>query len=899
MKQRIGDRYEFDRATDIIGRGGMGTVYKGIDTTTGQIVAIKQLKPDIIEDNPDFVERFTREAEALRRLNHPNIVTALDTLIEDDANYLIMEYVGGGSLWDEMQNTKPMPVSRVLQIALDLCDALTRAHRLKIVHRDLKPANILIAEDGTPRLTDFGVAQIQDRTRVTRTGAMIGTLNYLSPEALNGDPTDERSDIWSFGIMLYEMLAGRSPFPEENTTALITSILTKPVPDLTIFRADVPPDLVNLVGNMLIKDPEDRIDSIRKVGSELEDIIRHADSKTDLAPEIKRQIIVQRESRFDTPISSSPSFSISKPVTKPTVGVVKSDTGEEYILVSRQAARGFWLIAILLVVASVGIGIFLLTRPPQTPSQSDNTTSLVLDNPPNNNRVEPTRLPNNQNLPQQQFQLLMASPIEMGEYPILILPGSGPQTDDAALQATIYNELSAIFESQIDYSSIRVFADAPAPTNGGVPPSFQQLGQLGNNAQAILMVRPEQRQDGLHAYIELVDMGRLSHTAFERGILARVMNTEVLVNSPSDLAPYLVVAMAIAHSADGDLFEFIRALTMLSDLPPANGTIVKTGVSQSVYDYFLNFTHNQGAAMQLINTAIERDGGNALLFTYRALAHMRQLNFESARSDILSAKRVGPETWTLPNYISLMMTTDNSVLELTNSITTQRPNDWFAHFVRAHFTYLTNDLTGAGDIVAQSLRYNPQSNVSNLLASFIAIRQGRIEDAHQLLDDILREYPNPTLTARGMNMVFGDSITGSSLIYATYANLLIGQFDRVISETDLLITMTPPEGADLPYLYVADVLMIRGVAFCSQGKYDDARLAFTMGLTADPTNYMLHALRADISLYIGEDASADIELALGLSDEMDMYVAKLTDESRTQATLPCSQFVDLFINQVN
>ncbi|MCL4254573.1 MAG: serine/threonine protein kinase, partial [Anaerolineae bacterium] len=230
MKQRIGDRYEFDRATDIIGRGGMGTVYKGIDTTNGQVVAIKQLKPDIIEDNPDFVERFNREAEALRRLNHPNIVAALDTLVDNNAYFLVMEYVGGGSLWDEMQNTKPMTIARVLQIALDLSDALTRAHRLKIVHRDLKPANILIAEDGTPRLTDFGVAQIQDKTRVTRTGAMVGTLAYLAPEALNGEPTDERADIWAFGIILYEMLAGRGPFPEENNTALITAILTRPVP---------------------------------------------------------------------------------------------------------------------------------------------------------------------------------------------------------------------------------------------------------------------------------------------------------------------------------------------------------------------------------------------------------------------------------------------------------------------------------------------------------------------------------------------------------------------------------------------------------------------------------------------------------------------------------------------
>ncbi|HRF97045.1 MAG TPA: serine/threonine-protein kinase, partial [Aggregatilineales bacterium] len=297
MKQRIGDRYEFDRTTDIIGRGGMGTVYKGVDTVTGQFVAIKQLKPDVLEDNPDFVERFSREAEALRRLNHPNIVSALGTIADDDAHYLIMEYVSGGSLWEEMQNTHPMTIVRVLQIALDLADALTRAHRLKILHRDLKPANILIAEDGTPRLTDFGVAQIQGKTRVTRTGAMIGTLAYLSPEALNGEPIDERSDIWAFGVILYEMLTGRNPFPDNNPTLLLTAILTKPVLDVAELRPDVPSQLANLVGNMLIKEPEDRIDSIRKVGSEIEDMIRRLDSKTDIPIAIKREIIIERTSR--------------------------------------------------------------------------------------------------------------------------------------------------------------------------------------------------------------------------------------------------------------------------------------------------------------------------------------------------------------------------------------------------------------------------------------------------------------------------------------------------------------------------------------------------------------------------------------------------------------------------
>ncbi|MGB1288019.1 MAG: serine/threonine-protein kinase, partial [Aggregatilineales bacterium] len=176
----IGERYELQQE---IGMGGMGAVFLGVDTVTQEKVAIKQLKPEVIRGDPDIVERFDREGEMLRKLHHPGIVAVLATVEEDGNHYIVLEYVTGGSLRDLLDKTPRLPYEQVLQIALDLSDALARAHRLKVIHRDIKPANVLIAEDGTPRLTDFGVAHMGDKTRVTATGVVVGTLAYLPPES--------------------------------------------------------------------------------------------------------------------------------------------------------------------------------------------------------------------------------------------------------------------------------------------------------------------------------------------------------------------------------------------------------------------------------------------------------------------------------------------------------------------------------------------------------------------------------------------------------------------------------------------------------------------------------------------------------------------------------------------
>lgn len=271
----INSRFKIEH---LIGQGGIGQVFYGQDLQTNEPVAIKALKPHIIEQDPKLLERFRREGAALKELNHPNIVKMLNALEEDGRHYLVMEYVDGGSLYEVLKQEGKLPIERVLYIALDLCDALTRAHRLKIIHRDIKPANILLAPDGTPRLTDFGAARIEKLSNLTKQGSVIGTVSYLSPEACQGESIDARTDIWSFGILLYEMMSGARPFDRPELLATVLAIVKDPLPDLIEQWPDAPAKLVDLIYRMLEKDPEQRIGSMRQVGVELESIIEHADS---------------------------------------------------------------------------------------------------------------------------------------------------------------------------------------------------------------------------------------------------------------------------------------------------------------------------------------------------------------------------------------------------------------------------------------------------------------------------------------------------------------------------------------------------------------------------------------------------------------------------------------------
>jgi serine/threonine protein kinase len=291
----IAGQYQIER---LIGQGGIGQVFYGTDLHTNEPVAIKALKPHVVEQNPNLLERFRREGAALKELNHPNIVKMLAAIEEGDDHYIVMEYVSGGSLHDMLQEQGKLPIERVLYIALDLCDALTRAHRLKIIHRDIKPANVLLAPDGTPRLTDFGAARQEKLDHLTQEGGVIGTVSYLSPEACKGEPVDARTDIWSFGIMLFEMLTGQRPFDRLETMPTLIAIVKEPLPDLVTLWPDAPPKLVSLLYRMLEKDPEQRIGSMRQVGAELEATIEQADTGVRQALDLIYRMLERDQDQF-------------------------------------------------------------------------------------------------------------------------------------------------------------------------------------------------------------------------------------------------------------------------------------------------------------------------------------------------------------------------------------------------------------------------------------------------------------------------------------------------------------------------------------------------------------------------------------------------------------------------
>jgi TolB-like protein/Tfp pilus assembly protein PilF/predicted Ser/Thr protein kinase len=259
------------RIVEKIGAGGMGEVYLAEDTSLKRQVALKFLPLQLVAD-PDAKTRFTREAQAAASLSHPNIAHVYEVSQFHGRPFFAMELVEGQSLRDIVKRGD-IPLDKIIDYATQICEGLQEAHAVGIVHRDVKPANIILSKRGRPKIVDFGLAAIRGTEKLTQTGSTLGTIGYMSPEQVQGREVDHRSDLFAFGVVLYELIAGKRPFEGENDAATMNAINTQSPQPLARYRADVPDDLQRIVTKLLEKDPQLRYQRAEGVIPDLKRLI--------------------------------------------------------------------------------------------------------------------------------------------------------------------------------------------------------------------------------------------------------------------------------------------------------------------------------------------------------------------------------------------------------------------------------------------------------------------------------------------------------------------------------------------------------------------------------------------------------------------------------------------------
>ena len=279
----LSDRYEVE---ELVGTGGMSSVYRAHDRLLDRKVALKVLHQQYSDDD-DYVERFRREARAVAALSHPNIVTVIDRGEHEGRQFIVFEYIHGENLKALIERRGPAPVATALELAMQIARGLSFAHQQGLVHRDVKPQNILLNGDGQAKVTDFGIARSLDvQQGMTQTGTVLGTSDYIAPEQAQGHRVDEHTDVYSLGVVLYEMLTTEVPFPGENFVAVAMRHINEAPPAIRDQRPDVSPRLEAAVQRAMAKRPEDRFQTMADFCRELEANLAESQGATVVSPAV-------------------------------------------------------------------------------------------------------------------------------------------------------------------------------------------------------------------------------------------------------------------------------------------------------------------------------------------------------------------------------------------------------------------------------------------------------------------------------------------------------------------------------------------------------------------------------------------------------------------------------------
>ncbi|MDR4983481.1 serine/threonine protein kinase [Bacillus cereus] len=350
--KRLNDRYKLLK---MIGGGGMANVYLAHDDILGRDVAVKILRLDY-SNNEEFIKRFHREAQSVTTLSHPNIVNMYDVGEEDGIYYLVMEYVPGRTLKQYIIDRGMLPIGEALDIMEQLTSAMAHAHHFEIVHRDIKPHNILIRADGVVKVTDFGIATATSATTITHTNSVLGSVHYLSPEQARGGIANKQSDIYSLGIVMFELLTGRQPFSGESAVAIALKHLQNEIPSPKRWNENIPQSVENIILKATAKDPFHRYQSANAMKRDIETALypERINEQPFYIPEdmeaTKAIPIIQQEQLFENVTDETIVLKGSK---------VDEQVREEAELSKKKKRSNKWLKVLITTFLLLAIGITL------------------------------------------------------------------------------------------------------------------------------------------------------------------------------------------------------------------------------------------------------------------------------------------------------------------------------------------------------------------------------------------------------------------------------------------------------------------------------------------------------------------------------------------------------------
>lgn len=361
----LGGRYQI---IERIGGGGMALVYKAQDILLNRYVAIKVLRQQFVNDE-EFIRRFRREAQSAASLSHPNIVSVYDVGQEEDVHYIVMEYIEGQNLNEIIKERAPLQVEESVRIASQIADALDHAHHNQIIHRDIKPHNILIGRNGRVKVTDFGIARAVTSSTITQTGSVVGSVHYFSPEHAKGVATGEKSDIYSLGIVLYQMLTARLPFLGESPISVALKHLQEQFEDPRLVNPMIPQSVENIILKSMRKNPAERYQSAKEMLRDLE---------TSLLPERRTEsklLFLDEEDADSTRIIPA-----IKPTSKAMSGGSKlsrdsqaSDDSRAYKQSSGKGKAALWIsltVVVLLALFGAAYYVTKMVTVPEVPVPS-------------------------------------------------------------------------------------------------------------------------------------------------------------------------------------------------------------------------------------------------------------------------------------------------------------------------------------------------------------------------------------------------------------------------------------------------------------------------------------------------------------------------------------------------